>query len=1235
MSDEMLFLMEFIFMSRKPTCFESWRLFFVFFFIIFGLFGFILSSGVSDEIPAAAPRASAETLTAAKEISDEILSADTKAVRPKTSSSAAKDETPPRRIALLISVNEYHNGPSPLAFCDKDMQRFSSELKKYDFEVVWLHNNADVEKKVNYSNIKTQMGKLMSKAPGKNDIFVIGYSGHGIQENGKRYLCPPEMPVNPDAGDLILLYESDSQKAPGILNLVQKEFKGTCFLFLDACRSANAAETDITSGKDLPDKGKFHVFSSCKAGEVSYEEQYVGYGRFMYHVNEALADVREGDEITYGKLTSVVIDKMKKHNKEHIARRQTPTKYTTTDEETEILTLGRKNPEVSPPAFGVFSETMVASDEKNAHSASRSVEEKTASPASETQQAFSPVTVWPDLASLKDQELKNIAIDVIQLPGLNGEWWFQEIPWYLPEARLAVAKVLSEKVQPNNPRRYGAEFLGKNAYAYLDTNVAVTRELLWDYLTSAECREFISPETREIMETMKQGTSGNVREMSSSQMKQAQRELLRKSLETLENAEYPKAWRSSKVRTAIFGYTQAVMWHQMVDLIHSENDLERAREAYIKAWKLLKEEANHSTGITARLFYQMCSADYLRFLSDFDENPKEYRRVFEELTNSLKSGYKNSLFQIALFKENALSESEVGRLREASRSFYEVEQRITDSRVNRVGHPLVASFYEQYGWYRIDYWRLPAARENFETALLIRQYNAWSSEDPIDAMYVTYGQHAMGTVARFSGNPREAAFRFKEALKILDKIRNNFSRAGLSLTVNRLNEREASTLERLADITLYGGTGTKAELDAALGYYEQGISEITDEVPTRLRMIAKKAMLLLMQTPDEEKENKKFLLARQCLKQGEDAVKNNLQNYSQNKVVPMLFYAGACAMVDLQEAAETGNQERFIPARNVMRNFLERFLLFSRNADCWRRDTMELRLHCASALLEADLKMAPELAGDDSAYLSTCLYYLSEKENFQAYLRPFYERLLALRLQALHDAPAEKRQEALRALALGIQRMRNVSTVLDMTPPAAEPPVPTTKGAEPAVSAPGSASEESAEDAAEDEEEMPAPVENELPGQVSAEEKEETSGAEQKIMLKPMKNELLDQVTAVIFYFPSDEKGVTEGKGIALIVPTDGGDIQYFPLNLTRRDIRLKYSADTPGLQAELKDIWAGILDEAKKGSSFSGNESLGIIRRSVVVSWSDTSCWMADSSESITKEMFPFQIPEELVTLQ
>jgi hypothetical protein len=428
-----------------------------------------------------------------------------------------------RHLALLISVQDYYqnNGLTPLKYCDRDMEKFEDNLHKFGFaeeDVVRMFDTAKEKTlHVTLTNVKKRLEELIQKSQGEHDILVIAYSGHGIQEKKQRYLCPPDTPGNYNISDLIALYDSDNQ---GLLNIVEKKFNGQCFVFLDACRTGKEESTETL----YPKSKRIHIISACENGKPSYEDDSLQQGRFMYYVNHALDISDENVPLKFGKLFEDVENRMQNEKR---FKNQPQKPVLRLRGETTSLFIGTKVPETWEQTV---TSTPFLPDSRSKGNDNQS------SYRSRFQQTSA------------EREFNQTVTDIVQLPSLYGEWWFQEMPWYLPVVRKALSNVLEGK-RIKDDGKYGEDFLGRDIYAYLNTNTQEAKETLWKYVTSQECRNFLPQEMTQLLTDLKEFNNT-----------QDQYAFTKASLEKLK-----KCFKNCDVPDGFY-HTVAVFHHQLCEL---------------------------------------------------------------------------------------------------------------------------------------------------------------------------------------------------------------------------------------------------------------------------------------------------------------------------------------------------------------------------------------------------------------------------------------------------------------------------------------------------------------------------------------------------------------------------------------------------------------------------------------------------------------------------------------------
>jgi hypothetical protein len=127
---------------------------------------------------------------------------------------------------------------------------------------------------------------LRLKLANQGDVFLVAFSGHGLQLDGKSYLCPADARLD-DASSLISIEELYAQLAK--CKAAQK------LVILDACRNdpivkgfrSGKLADDLTIQLQDPPRGVNALFS-CEPGQFSAEDANLKHGVFMHYVLEGL-----------------------------------------------------------------------------------------------------------------------------------------------------------------------------------------------------------------------------------------------------------------------------------------------------------------------------------------------------------------------------------------------------------------------------------------------------------------------------------------------------------------------------------------------------------------------------------------------------------------------------------------------------------------------------------------------------------------------------------------------------------------------------------------------------------------------------------------------------------------------------------------------------------------------------------------------------------------------------------
>lgn len=194
--------------------------------------------------------------------------------------------------ALLIGVNEYDNEAfSTLRYCSADVVKLKDALLaggfREDHVIVLSDLESAADRRPTRENIENAWLTLLEKTePG--DTLLITFSGHGVNIDGKSYLCPAD--ANRDLHQTTMLSMDVLMRSLAESEAAQKMF------IVDACRNdqlpAGAERFDLLVGSrsdgrtNLP-QGTI-ILSSCLAGQHSIEDEEIGGGLFMHFVSDGL-----------------------------------------------------------------------------------------------------------------------------------------------------------------------------------------------------------------------------------------------------------------------------------------------------------------------------------------------------------------------------------------------------------------------------------------------------------------------------------------------------------------------------------------------------------------------------------------------------------------------------------------------------------------------------------------------------------------------------------------------------------------------------------------------------------------------------------------------------------------------------------------------------------------------------------------------------------------------------------
>ncbi len=552
---------------------------------------------------------------------------------------------------------------------------------------------------------------------------------------------------------------------------------------------------------------------------------------------------------------------------------------------------------------------------------------------------------------------ENLVRDIETLPGLNGQWWFDEMPWYTPFARTAVAEALRTED--------AVAVLGDDAEGYLDSNVAQVQT--WLGKAVDRCRDSLSAQQLQLLDEL---TAVSSERLEDEELK----ERLRQSYDTF--AQDRQEWTDDDL------YTRAVLEHKLAALSNDGDMADRAIASYDAA--LAEYGRAKKSGSTLGL---LCQADSARLcslvLSNYDEAFQRFRAALTPDAPLLFEVETRAAFGHASRKAGDYRDDE----------FQRAKTRLQDSNKIEEGHPLLAHVCERYAWSLMDRWNVRKAEREFKTAYSIRHLN-WNEGkgNPFASIYRFHNLHGLAMAQRYLGNVASAEVKYTELIaEIKLELEKGESQEspppGHQRYLRDLRERLTNSKERLADCVLYheAALGPEADrLEIASVRYREATDEAEDLGAKIVHTLKQSIVLALM--GDVKTARERLEEARQQSVIGEGS----------KRVDVVLSLAER--ILDYKEAEDP----------TAGHGALGQFLLQQCHLSPYeqlRRETLELQLLCAELLLRSELasEAGQAVPSEDLEYLETLLGrftgHLKEHsavDEMLPFLRRFYDLAISV-----------------------------------------------------------------------------------------------------------------------------------------------------------------------------------------------------------------------------------------------
>lgn len=225
----------------------------------------------------------------------------------------------PNAYLLVIGISNYMDGSLKLNLPAKDANDFGAIFKQqegnsYNKVEVKSLSNSDATK----ANILDAFDWLSNKTYGKEDVVMIFFAGHGVNDNNNIYYMLPFDANIEKLRSTCVNFEELRQTISGI--------KAKVLVFLDACHSGNVMSNSLYINglvNMLSGSGTGAItFTSSTGKEVSYERTEWNNGAFTKALLEGLsgkAQVPGKNKITYKSLDLYISERVSDltDNKQH------------------------------------------------------------------------------------------------------------------------------------------------------------------------------------------------------------------------------------------------------------------------------------------------------------------------------------------------------------------------------------------------------------------------------------------------------------------------------------------------------------------------------------------------------------------------------------------------------------------------------------------------------------------------------------------------------------------------------------------------------------------------------------------------------------------------------------------------------------------------------------------------------------------------------------------------------
>ncbi|MDR3234171.1 MAG: serine/threonine protein kinase [Planctomycetaceae bacterium] len=524
------------------------------------------------------------------------------------------------------------------------------------------------------------------------------------------------------------------------------------------------------------------------------------------------------------------------------------------------------------------------------------------------------------------QAAEAAATELTLLPGLNGGWWFDEIPWYLPNVRLVTASaelntakslLAIDLFDPNTAAVYAV--LGnllKEHHNKLSPDERILVEKLQTPNNTADKESFY----KMLLNAFLCGNDGNDKPAS------GQRGC---DWHTLALLEHRLALLSSGAESKTAYRTSAAQ--------HYEQALKQYRQESSDSNDHLSNNNTSSKSVAdksaARKLEFLCLCDYARLPAGF----KTQSALFEAVTKQRKTGERLGVLFMAEYR------AAYGAFCAAERQYDDTlfvrgkESFLRDKERNKL-HPLTAYLSEQYASSLMSQWKMADAEKQLTEALIIRVVHFKETNDPQAFLRLYQVNNTKALSFRYLGSTQRAAEEYRNTLKHFEENKGQTFDTALVLSVK----------EQLADCILFGGDISQIAV--------QKLAE-AQKLYGEAQCPVKEAAVLLLQDKKDE---------------------------------ALKLIAGQTQSKHLYQWVEALAAYKTTGSRDALRQFLLQFSVINNPSgkEAFDMKVMELRLFAAEFLVTEDWKTNDLSAmRDDVKMLSAAAGYFTVQAGAKPFIR--------------------------------------------------------------------------------------------------------------------------------------------------------------------------------------------------------------------------------------------------------